>query len=265
MPFTPSHAIVALPFVRTPLAPAAVSIGAMAPDLPLFTRGAVVDYDVTHDLRWLPVTVLLALVLLLIWRILLRPAVRMLAPRVLAQRLPTEWDRGSRAALHETSGTPMRTLLLVVALALGVVSHILWDAFTHEGRGGVTLIPALDQLWGPLPGYKWLQYASGIGGMVVLAVAGAVWLRRRVPAAADTAPLALRAAWWVSLPVFLVAAVLIGLAVYGPITAQFTVQHLAYRTLPFASGIWGALSLVLIVALRVRPRRSAESRAEPPR
>lgn len=43
MPFTPSHAIVALPFVRSPLAPAAVAVGAMAPDLPLFTRGAVVD------------------------------------------------------------------------------------------------------------------------------------------------------------------------------------------------------------------------------
>lgn len=265
MPFTPSHAIVALPFVRTPLAPAAVAIGAMAPDLPLFTRGAIIGYDITHDLRWLPVTVGVALILLLIWRVLLRPAARMLAPRFLAQRLPAEWDRGGRAALDETFGTPLRTLLLLVALALGIVSHILWDAFTHEGRGGIALIPALDQSWGPLPGYKWLQYGSGIGGLVVLAIAGAVWLRRRVPAAAGTAPLAVRLTWWLSLPAFLVAAACIGLAVYGPLTPEFTVQHLAYRTLPFAVGIWGALSLILVAVLRVRPRRSAESRVEPPR
>ena len=38
MPFTPSHAVVALPFVRTPLVPAAIAVGAMAPDLPLFVR-----------------------------------------------------------------------------------------------------------------------------------------------------------------------------------------------------------------------------------
>ena len=38
MPLTPSHAVVALPFVRTPLLPAAIAVGAMAPDLPLFLR-----------------------------------------------------------------------------------------------------------------------------------------------------------------------------------------------------------------------------------
>ena len=74
MPFTPSHAVLALPFVRTPLAPAAVAVGAMTPDLPLFVRGLPVTYGLTHDLRWLPVTAMLALALLLLWRALLRPA-----------------------------------------------------------------------------------------------------------------------------------------------------------------------------------------------
>ncbi|WP_262927685.1 DUF4184 family protein [Microbacterium sp. NIBRBAC000506063] len=48
MPFTPSHAVVALPFVRTPLLPAAIAVGAMAPDLPLFLRGTPLTYQVTH-------------------------------------------------------------------------------------------------------------------------------------------------------------------------------------------------------------------------
>lgn len=79
----------------------------------------------------------------------------------------------------ETFGSASRVVLLLVALAIGVVTHILWDAFTHEGRGGVALIPALDEQWGPLLGYKWLQYGSGIGGVLVLAIAGALWLRGR--------------------------------------------------------------------------------------
>lgn len=257
MPFTPSHAIVALPFVRTPLVPAAIAIGAMAPDVPLFTRGLIVDYSVTHDLRWLPVTVLLALMLLLVWRLVLRQACRLLAPRFLGARLPQEWDGGARAALGETFGSVARVLLLVLALALGVVSHILWDAFTHEGRAGTVLLSALDEHWGPLLGYKWLQYVSGVGGVVVLLIAGALWLRGRVPAPVDPAPLAIRLSWWLSLPVMLVAAVALGLAVYGPLTEAFTVQHLAYRTLPLACGLWGVLTLALVLAIRLVRARDA--------
>lgn len=257
MPFTPSHAIVALPFVRTPLVPAAIAIGAMAPDLPLFTRGTIVDYAVTHDLRWLPATVILALVLLLVWRVVLRPACRMLAPRFIGSRLPPEWDRGPRAVAAETFGSASRVVLLVLALALGVVTHILWDAFTHEGRGGVALIPALDEQWGPLLGYKWLQYGSGIGGVLVLAVAGVLWLRGRPAGPVCPAPLAVRMSWWLSLPVVLIVAVVLGFAAYGPLTEEFTVQHLAYRTLPLACGVWGFLTLVLILVLRSTRARPA--------
>jgi len=256
MPFTLSHAVVALPFIRTPLVPAAIAIGAMAPDLPLFTRGLVVDYSVTHDLRWLPATVLLSLVLLLIWRIVLRPACRLLAPRFIGARLPQNWDSGPRAAVREAFGSASRVILLLVALAVGVLTHIVWDAFTHEGRAGLVLIPALDEPWGPLLGYKWLQYGSGIGGVAVLAIAGALWLRGRAPRPVAPAPLAIRASWWLSLPVILVIALVVGLAAHGPLTEEFTVQHLAYRTLPIACGIWAALTLVLVVSLRIRGAQS---------
>ena len=137
MPFTPSHAVVALPFLRTPLVPAAIAIGAMAPDLPLFVRALVPRYPVTHDLRWLPLTMAIALALLLVWRCVLRPATRELSPLWLAARLPAEWDAGWRAAAKETLPSWRGILLLVASLAIGVASHIIWDLFTHEGRWGV--------------------------------------------------------------------------------------------------------------------------------
>ena len=271
MPFTPSHAVVALPFIRTPLVPAAIAIGAMAPDLPLFVRGLPLHYGRTHDLGWLPATVLLALVLLLVWRAVLRPAVRELTPAWLGSRLPGEWDRGAIGAVRDTlaisavreRGEHQRwrvswggMLLLLVSLLLGVVSHIVWDLFTHEGRWGVSLLPVLDQQWGPLLGYKWLQHGSSLLGLAIIGVWAIVWLARRDAASPVTRvlPDAVRWAWWLSLPAVLVAAWLLGLAALGPLDAEFTVAHLAYRVLPPACALWGAATVVLCVVVQVSRR-----------
>lgn len=273
VPFTPSHAVVALPFVRTPLVPAAIAVGAMTPDLPLFTRNLPLPYVRTHDLMWVPVTLVLALALLLLWRCVLRPAARELSPEWLAVRLPGEWDRGAGDALGETFGLPVdrhggdvstrrasasALLLLGASLALGIASHILWDAFTHEGRWGVAALPALGVSWGPLLGYKWLQHGSTALGLVIIAAWTTVWLSRRDAAApvARVVPDAVRWVWWASLPVALAGAWLLGLGTLGPLDAEFTIAHLAYRVLPPACGIWGALSMAIAVAVQVvRGRR----------
>ena len=274
MPFTPSHALVALPFIRTPLVPAAVAIGAMTPDLPLFVRGTPLTYATTHSWPGLVVTLMVAFALLLAWRCLLRPAVRELSPAWLAGRLPEGWDMPARDAALDTVGARPRhpqgrayPLLLVVSLLVGVVSHIVWDAFTHEGRWGLALIPGLDAAWGPLLGYKWLQYASGVVGLLIIAIWAALWLGRRVERAAVSRvlPGAVRVAWWMSLPVVLIMAWAIGLAVYGPLDADFGVAHLAYRVLPPACAVWGAGTLVLAVWVQVlrarRPRGAGDAPA----
>lgn len=267
MPFTPSHALVALPFVRTPLVPAAIAIGAMTPDLPLFLRGTPLTYAATHSWPGLAVTVLVAFALLLVWRCLLRPAVRELSPRWLAARLPAEWDMSAGSAARDTVGLlpgssrgRVYPLLLVASLLLGVVSHIVWDAFTHSGRWGVGLIPGLDGRWGPFTGFRWVQYVSGVVGLVVIGVWALLWLRRRraVTAGASVLPAFVRWAWWISLPLTLVAAWGIGLALFGPFSEQFTFAHLAYRVLPPACGLWGAMTVglaVVVQVLRSRVRR----------
>lgn len=263
MPFTPSHAVIALPFIRTPLVPAAIAVGAMAPDLPLFLpRGlrGVLPYEVFHAYAFLPVTAMLALALFLVWRFVVRPAVRSLAPAALARRLPATWDQPAAATLRETvvgrRGVVVTTIVLLVSLALGVASHILWDSFTHEGRAGVSVLPVLDAMWGPVPGYKWLQYGSGVAGLAVLGVWALVRLRRAPEAPVDAVITpAVRWAWIAALPVLLVGAWLVGLAVWGDFTDDYTSRHLAYRTLPQASGVWGALTIALCAAVPVLRRR----------
>lgn len=254
MPFTPSHAVVALPFVRTPLIPAAIAVGAMTPDLPLFLRGTPITYPGTHDPRWIPATMVLALVLLLVWRCVLRPAVRELAPRWMAERLPTTWDEGAARGWADTLSASWRPLLLLLAsLAIGVASHIAWDAFTHEGRAGVALLPALDQQWGPLLGYKWVQHGSSAVGLLILAIAGWVWFRRQRPHPLERAlPNAVRIIAWASLPAALVVGWGVGLVLYGPLTSEFTSAHLAYRVLPPTCAIWAVLVVVLCLVVQVR-------------
>jgi hypothetical protein len=267
MPFTPSHAVVALPFVRTPLLPAGIAVGAMTPDLPLFLRGTPVTYQLTHTN--VIVSGLLALMLLALWYGVLRPAVRELSPEWLARRLPPTWDatgaaawesvRASRpGARHGVWREPgVFALLVAVSVVLGVISHIVWDAFTHEGRGGLDLFPSLARMWGPLPGYKWLQYGSGVFGLTVLGVFAVRWVARRSSATVRRVlPSVVRRAWWLSLPVALVVAWGAGLVALGPLDEDFTVAHLAYRVLPPACAVWGVLTLALCVVVLFARRRA---------
>ena len=148
-------------------------------------------------------------------------------------------------------------LLLVASLAIGVVSHILWDLFTHEGRWGVTLLPALDQQWGPLVGYKWLQHGSSLVGIAIITVWVVLCLRRREAAASvpRLVPSWLRWTWWLSLPGVLVVAWLVGLAAFGPLDAEFTVAHLGCRVLPPACALWGMFTLALAIGIQFARKR----------
>ncbi len=263
MPFTPSHAVVALPFLHPRVRalskdiPVAIAVGAMTPDLPLFVGWTGLSYGATHAWVWLPATAVVAGALLVAWRCLLRPAVRELSPSWLARRLPASWDGGMAAALRETFSSIRGLLWLAVALMAGVATHIVWDSFTHEGRAGVVTVPLLAEQWGPLLGYKWLQYASSILGLAVLGCWALVWLVGRTPRPAGIRilPAWVRWCWWMSLPVLLVVAWVAGYLAWGPFTSSFTPMHLAYRVLPPASGAWGVLSLALALVVQALRRR----------
>lgn len=196
MPFTVSHAVVAVPFVRTALPAGAVAAGAMVPDLPLFLPVGV-SYESTHEFPWFFVTALpLAFLAFAIWRVVVRPVARAVVPRALAERLPVEWDGtaadGWRSLWRaDTRARPRvaSALLLLAALLIGVMTHVVWDAFTHAGSWGTQLVPALNDTAAGIPIAVWLHYAGSAAGLAALAVWLVLWLRRRpiIPTPAHTA------------------------------------------------------------------------------
>src|SRR3712207_369015 len=86
MPFTPSHAAAALPFLRTPLPASALVIRSMAPDLPLYLP---FEFPwATHTARSVVSTdLLLGLVVWAVWHTLLAAPALACSPAGLRARL----------------------------------------------------------------------------------------------------------------------------------------------------------------------------------
>ena len=116
------------------------------------------------------------------WAVLAAP-LRALAPHGVRARLPRHVLRPHRAAPLQTAA------LLVFAAGFGAATHIVWDAFTHEGRFGVMAVPLLQlpHVFGPLPAYRVLQYASSVIGLALIAWTLVRWYQR-TPASAAVSP-----------------------------------------------------------------------------
>lgn len=172
MPITVAHPALVLPLARLtarrglPLTP--LVVGTMVPDVPLFA-GKHAAYGVTHSPLGIALYAPLATtVVVLVWFTVVRDALVGLAATPVRRRL------APHVAL-----APRAWAWVPVAGAVGALTHVAWDSFTHPGRWGWEAIPWLAAQQGPLPGGKWLQYGSGVVGMAVVAGAAVLWLRSR--------------------------------------------------------------------------------------
>jgi hypothetical protein len=279
LPFTLSHAAAVLPAVRADgsgrgrLAPAVLVAGSFAPDMTYYAASAVsgaMEFgDVTHSFPGVfTVDVLVAWVLVWLWQLVREPLVAL---------LPPSWQQRPAALLR--CGAPrarVRPPLVArwyVSAALGALTHVVWDAFTHPDRWGMRLFPVLGREFEGFPLYWYLQY----GGSAVAAVVIAVWLVRavrRVPVGAGAvgtgAPgvplLSVRDRWWAG-------AVIGGCAVVGAV--QRATRWWAYwgstakpwELVPavcFGAGAGLVLGLLLHGA-GIRVWRPAPAAAEPER
>jgi len=237
MPFTASHPAAILPFLRTPLPASALVAGSIAPDLPYYVP---VDFPLrTHTaLSVVSTDLVLGVVAWALWHGVLAAPALAASPAGLRARL-TGIPHGLRAR------TPALRWVLP-AVAVGAATHVLWDEFTHPRRWGTAHVPALADTWGLLPGYRWLQYAGGLVGGVVLLVWFVQWWRRTPPRPAPPG-----GARWPWLVLLLVGAVTGGVA---------AVSAPGIGAAGYAGATWGggaALAAAGVLAIGWHARRLA--------
>ncbi len=180
MPFILVHPAAALPLQRYMGRHAVVSaliIGSMTPDMHYFlplgiTRGEAHSLD---GLLWFCLPVGVALYLL--YHFVLKYPLSLLLPASLRARL-LPWIN---------SRLPSRSWKAVIlSLLLGAITHLIWDAFTHQYATGTLALPALRATWFtvgqfPVPGYEALQQLSNLLGFLILGLWARRWIIDRAP------------------------------------------------------------------------------------
>ncbi|MFE1751427.1 DUF4184 family protein [Streptomyces anandii] len=267
MPFTLSHAAAVLPAVRGDgtgrgrLVPSMLVAGSFAPDMTYYAAslvpGGMRFGTVTHSLPGVfSLDVLIAWALVGLWLLVREPLVALLPGTV----------RGRVAALTRCGAPrarvrPASVWWWYVSAALGALTHVVWDAFTHPGRWGVRLLPVLGRQVAGAPVYWLVQYGSSVVAALVLA-GFVVHALRRARAAGGPTGLPRSSAgdrWWA-------AAALAGSAAVG--AAQRVARDRAFLrgagtgfwdlvpTLCFGAGA-GLIVGLPLYAVAVRARRPA--------
>ncbi|WP_394614453.1 DUF4184 family protein [Lentzea sp. JNUCC 0626] len=158
MPFTLAHPAAVLPLRRWFWFPGLVA-GAVAPDV-----GYYLPLVPTHNVLGAS---LAAVVLLLVGRLLL-PSLMASAPTFVRTRVSRPGDF-------------RRPFMRALSIVVGVLTHLLWDAFTQTDGLFVRRWEWLDlSVVGPHRLYNVIGYTSSLGGMILL-----VWMAARCPKGHD--------------------------------------------------------------------------------
>ena len=199
---------------RSPLVASALVIGSMSPDLPYYLP-VVVGSEPTHSaVGVVSIDVLLSLAVFMAWHgLLTRPAIDC-APAAVRGRIPSQGVHPPSTRLS----SPRQVLLVLLSASVGAATHVAWDALTHSGGWGTTHTAWLAKQHGPLPGYSWAQYGSGVFGALVVALWLAQWWRSTpvAPSSSRLRPVVAARAW---LSVLAAGAAGAALGSLGPLTS----------------------------------------------
>jgi hypothetical protein len=191
MPFTLSHAAAALPFRKfKPIWPALV-IGTFAPDLQYFILLSDEDRSGHHypDVLLFTLPVALLVLWLFEWAVK-EPAIGL---------LPSGWQRRLQDKVAPLSFWGWRPFArIVVWIAAGTLTHLIWDQFTHSNTRTASYLPVLKAhvtppFWHSMTVAGFLQNSSTILGLLAICLWCAAWYRRTPPSpktlASELAPL----------------------------------------------------------------------------
>jgi hypothetical protein len=261
MPFTLSHPAAVLPFARL-LARwsilSAVVIGSMVPDFGRFLPWQPARFE-THSadaLLTFCLPVGLATYWLFQW-LIKRPLIELLPPGAYAR-----W----RDSIPPAQVSSLKQWAIAACGVLfGAVTHLVWDAFTHEGARGVRMFPALEEPMIEFGGHRLigahlLQDANSVAGLLMVIAILGYGLRPGGPAdAARARRLERRERWGWICAYLLAAAALSGLFFLGRrhavaiMPAIFSGRPLSSAAIATLRG--GAAALIVIAAalnLRLR-------------
>jgi uncharacterized protein DUF4184 len=263
MPFTISHTAVVLPFARLlarwQLLSAAV-IGAMVPDFRIFFPD--LPRVETHSAVAL-LTFCLPVGLSTYWMF------QLLIKTPMVEVLPDgPYARWRLFAAEANVRSPRQWLLAAAGILAGALTHLIWDAFTHDGGRGVRMFPVLDDSIIDIGGrhvpaiYVMQDLGSLIGLAAVLAMVG--YSLRRGPRAAVPNRLMRsreRLAWMLvyGLAGVIFSATFYVWATFGQPPTHSIVVHASVSAIASLRGLTAALlsvSLVLDFRLRALHRHS---------
>jgi Domain of unknown function (DUF4184) len=190
MPFTLAHPAAVLPFAR-PLARwrllSAAVIGSMTPDFGWFSPWRPARFE-THGADAL-LTFCLPVGLATYWifqRVIRTPIIELLPPGA--------YGRWRESVSPADYANLKQWIFAALGVLGGAITHLIWDAFTHEGARGLRLIPSLEDRaldFGNfhLYGAHLLQDANSLAGLIVVFAVLAYGLR---PARGDQPAVARR-------------------------------------------------------------------------
>jgi hypothetical protein len=170
MPFTISHAAAVLPFARLfqrERVFSAMVIGSMAPDFGYFFPWHLARWETHSALALVTFGLPIGLAAYWVFQHLIKTAVREVLP-------DGPYVRSRPYAAVAQIGSLRQWLLAGGAVLVGALTHLIWDAFTHEGARGVRMIPALDDWLVDVAGHhvagpRLMQDASSLIGLAIVA------------------------------------------------------------------------------------------------
>jgi hypothetical protein len=263
VPFTPSHAAAVLPFLRIRVAGAALPAsalvcGSMAPDVPYYLWMPFGERS-THSIGGaFGVDVVLAGVVWVLWHgLVAAPALAGLPYEYRARLVAV--PVGLRRRLRSVRDV----VTLYVAFAIGALTHVVWDSFTHPHRWGTNHIHALNDVYVERPLSHWLQLASTGVGLLVLGAYGLVrWRALPRAGATDLSPISVGAtAGWLGVAAAGCVGAVVGAVQYaGGGTGHGLSYVLITRTVSAAALVAVAVCATWRVTSSGRPHRPPTAR-----
>jgi hypothetical protein len=236
MPFTVSHVAAVLP-LHKPLRRlgllSAAAIGTMVPDLDLVLPTRLPRAQTHSLLALLTFCLPVGLGAWALFQALIKPALIEVLPDRMYARLTAE-HVGPRLTSVKV------WFYAALAVLLGALTHIVWDAFTHENGGAANILP--------------VQHGSSVLGMAAVLAAVWIWVRHaRRPGPAPERRLTARErqrwlAVYLLIPVLQVLAAVLQIPGWPRFYPTPVLMHLAI------AGVYGAILALVFTSALVRRR-----------